>query len=146
MTDKTDKISLRAPSGERREFKVEWWPVARPKPYYRNPRNNDEAVPAVREPTDMVFCPKPLRSELHPTMKPVGLWRYLMGNSSEHGEIVLDPFGGSGTTIVTAEVTGRKARSAELDPHYCDVIRKRWAELALGKDADWQAATPEEAQ
>lgn len=104
----------------------------------------DPKAVAVREPTDMVFCPKPLRSELHPTMKPVGLWRYLMGNSSRHGGIVLDPFGGSGTTIVAAEVTGRKARSAELDPHYCDVIRKRWAEVALGKDADWEAATPEE--
>lgn len=48
MTDKTDKIAI-ARDGERREFKVEWWPVARPKPYYRNPRNNDEAVPVVAE-------------------------------------------------------------------------------------------------
>lgn len=104
----------------------------------------DPKAIAVREPTDTVFWPKPQASELHPTMKPVGLWRYLIGNSSRHGEIVLDPFGGSGTTIIAAEVTGRKARSAELDPHYCDVIRKRWAEVAIGKDADWVAATPEE--
>ncbi len=104
----------------------------------------DPQAVVVREPTDMVFCPKPRQSELHPTMKPVGLWRYLIGNSSEHGDTILDPFGGSGTTIVAAEVTGRKARSAELDPHYCDVIRKRWAETVHGKDCDWQKATPEE--
>ena len=104
----------------------------------------DPKAVLTQEPTDMVFHAKPLRSELHPTMKPVGLWRYLMENSSDFGDVVLDPFGGSGTTIVTAEATGRKARSAELDPHYCDVIRKRWAEVALGKDVDWVAATPEE--
>lgn len=52
--------------------------------------------------------------------------------------------GGAGTTIVMAEAIGRAARSAELDPHYCDVIRKRWADFAVGKDADWQGATPEE--
>jgi site-specific DNA-methyltransferase (adenine-specific) len=77
-------------------------------------------------------------------MKPVGLWRYLLGNSSRHGDLVLDPFGGSGTTIIACEASGRKARSAELDPHYCDVIRKRWAILASeDEDCDWQAATPE---
>lgn len=104
----------------------------------------DPKAVLVREPTDMVFCPKPQRSELHPTMKPPALWRYLLENSSDFGDVVLDPFGGSGTTIVMAEATGRAARSAELDPHYCDVIRKRWADFAVGKDADWQAATPEE--
>ena len=97
-----------------------------------------------QEPSDMVFHAKPIRSELHPTMKPVGLWRYLLGNSSEHGAVVLDPFGGSGTTIIACEASGRKARSAELDPHYCDVIRKRWAILhADDENVDWQAATPE---
>jgi DNA modification methylase len=104
----------------------------------------DPKAVVVREPTDMVFCPKPRRSELHPTMKPPALWRYLIENSSDFGDVVLDPFGGSGTTIVTAEATGRKARSAELDPHYCDVIRKRWSDFAVGKDADWQKETPEE--
>ena len=54
-------------------------------------------------------------------------------NSSEKGQIVLDAFGGSGTTIIAAEQLGRKARVMELDPHYCDVIIQRWEQFTGGK-------------
>lgn len=76
---------------------------------------------------------KPSRSEQHPTMKPVELFAYQMENSSKGGDIVLDIFGGSGTTMVAAEQLGRKAYVMELDPHYCDVILERWENLTGGK-------------
>lgn len=69
---------------------------------------------------------KPERSDLHPTMKPIKLISRLMTNSSKHGWLVLDPFAGSGTTLITAEITGRIARCIELDPYYCDVIVRRY--------------------
>ena len=67
-------------------------------------------------------------------MKPVGLFGYLIGNSSKKGDIVLDSFCGSGTTIIACEQLGRKARCMELDPRYCDVIIARWEKLT-GKEA-----------
>lgn len=78
---------------------------------------------------------KPNRSDKHPTMKPVELFAYQMENSSKDGDIVLDIFGGSGTTMVAAEQLGRKAYVMELDPHYCDVILERWENLT-GKKAE----------
>lgn len=72
---------------------------------------------------------KPSSSRLHPTMKPVPLIAKQIKNSSRKGEIVLDIFGGSGTTLIACEQTGRKARLVELDPVYCDVIVKRWEEF-----------------
>jgi DNA modification methylase len=77
---------------------------------------------------------RPKRNDVHPTMKPVGLFAFLIGNSSRPEETVLDPFGGSGTTLVACEQLGRKAMLSELDPRYCDVIVKRWEELT-GKKA-----------
>jgi DNA modification methylase len=85
---------------------------------------------------------KPVSSKLHPTMKPVALVENALKNSSQKGEVILDLFGGSGTTMIAAESLGRKARLMELDPHYCDVIRKRWAEFVHGEGCDWQALTP----
>ena len=85
---------------------------------------------------------KPSQSKLHPTMKPVALIVNAMLNSSRSGEVVLDAFGGSGTTMISAEQTGRKARLMELDPHYCDVIRRRWAEFVHGEGCDWERLTP----
>ena len=82
-----------------------------------------------RTPTTVIDCPKPQKSADHPTMKPVRLFGYQMANSSLPGEIVLDTFGGSGTTMVAAEQLGRKARLMELDPHYCNVIIARWEKL-----------------
>lgn len=76
----------------------------------------------------------------HPTQKPVALVAKAVRNSSAAGQNVLDLFGGSGPTVLACERLGRTAYVMELDPKYCDLIRKRYAELALAED--WQAATP----
>ena len=86
-----------------------------------------------RIPTTVVNCMKPNKDEDHPTMKPVRLFGYQMANSSRPGDIILDSFGGSGTTIVAAEQLGRKARLMEYDPHYSDVIIARWEKLTGSK-------------
>ena len=72
---------------------------------------------------------KPTKSIEHPTMKPVKLFAYQMCNSSRPGEIVLDPFGGSGTSVIAAEQTGRRCATIELDEHYASVIVDRWERL-----------------
>lgn len=72
---------------------------------------------------------KPRKCDLHPTMKPVELVANAMMDGSKEGDIVLDVFGGSGTTLVAAEQLGRKCRMMEIDPHYCDVIIARWEKL-----------------
>lgn len=69
---------------------------------------------------------KPTANEDHPTMKPVGLMAYLIQNSTKRGDTVLDVFGGSGSTLIACEETGRRCLTMELDPHYCDVIIARW--------------------
>lgn len=71
---------------------------------------------------------------VHPTQKPVELIEKAIGNSSKAGDVVIDCFGGSGSTLIAAEKNGRVARLMELDPHYCDVIIKRWQEYT-GKQA-----------
>ena len=71
---------------------------------------------------------------VHPTQKPVDLATYLISTYSNEGDLVLDAFGGSGTTIIAAEQLGRKCYMMELDPHYCDVIIARWEKLT-GKKA-----------
>lgn len=71
----------------------------------------------------------PKKSPDHPTTKPVALVERAIRNSSRPGEIVVDCFGGSGTTLVAAETSGRDARLIELDPIYCDVIVSRWEKL-----------------
>ena len=77
---------------------------------------------------------KPCKNDLHPTMKPIPLVGRLMKNSSKPDWKVLDPFGGSGTTILAAEQIGRTAYAMELDEVFCDVIVKRW-ESYTGKTA-----------
>ena len=77
---------------------------------------------------------KPARNGVHPTMKPVALVERCIENSSKPGERVLDLFGGSGSTLIAAEKTGRTAYLMELDPIYCDVIVNRW-EQATGQKA-----------
>jgi DNA modification methylase len=72
---------------------------------------------------------RPARNVAHPTMKPVELVARAIRNSSRPGELVYDPFAGSGTTLVAAEQTGRSARVMELDPRYAQVILERWAAL-----------------
>ncbi len=73
---------------------------------------------------------KPARNDLHPTMKPVALVERAIRNSSKHRDIVLDPFGGSGTTMIAAERAGRQAVLLEIDPAYVDVIVRRWEETS----------------
>ena len=69
---------------------------------------------------------KPARNGDHPTMKPLKLLARLIKNSSRQGDIVLDTFGGSGSTLITCEQLGRFCYTMELDPKYADVIVKRW--------------------
>lgn len=72
---------------------------------------------------------KPSRNAEHPTMKPVDLLVYLIKNSSKENDLILDLFGGSGSTLIAAEQTQRRCYTMELDPKYCDVIIKRWENL-----------------
>lgn len=87
-----------------------------------------------RSQTTVLDFKKPLRNGEHPTMKPLELFGYLVGNSSKKGDTVLDTFGGSGTTLIVCEQMNRVCRTMELDPHYCDVIIARWEKLT-GKEA-----------
>ena len=87
-----------------------------------------------RDQGDVWFVKKPVANDLHPTMKPVELVERAVGNSSKGRDTVLDPFGGSGTTMIACEKTGRHARLIELEPKYCDVIIRRWQEFT-GKEA-----------
>jgi len=81
-----------------------------------------------RDQADVWFFDKPARNDLHPTMKPVALVERAIRNSSKTRDLVLDPFGGSGSTLIACEKAGRQARLIELDPRYCDVIVRRWQE------------------
>ena len=85
-------------------------------------------------PTSIIHHDKPVRSELHPTMKPVALCAKLIQNSSKRGEKVIDFFGGSGSTLMACEETGRICYTMELDTRYADVIINRWEE-ATGEKA-----------
>jgi DNA modification methylase len=87
---------------------------------------------------DLWLFDKPRVNDLHPTMKPVALIERAIRNSSRRGELVLDPFCGSGTTLIACEKSGRKARLIEIDPIYCDVIVKRWQEFT-GQAATFQS-------
>jgi site-specific DNA-methyltransferase (adenine-specific) len=89
---------------------------------------------ADRKQTTILEFNKPSRNGEHPTMKPVELFEYQMLNNTKGADIVLDSFGGSGTTIIAAEKHGRYGRLMELDPKYCDVIIKRWQDFS-GKAA-----------
>jgi len=87
-----------------------------------------------RKQTTVIECKRPSKSDLHPTMKPVELMEYQILNNTKGSDIVLDLFGGSGSTLIACEKIGRSARLMELDPKYCDVIVKRWEDFT-GKKA-----------
>jgi len=87
-----------------------------------------------RKQTTVISCKRPSKSDLHPTMKPVELMEYQILNNTKGSDIVLDLFGGSGSTMIAAEKIGRHSRLMELDPKYCDVIIKRWEDFT-GKKA-----------
>lgn len=88
-----------------------------------------------RDQSDVWEYNKPVKNDLHPTMKPVELVERAVLNSSKSGDIVLDGFGGSGSTLIACEKNNRKARLMELDPKFCDVIVKRWEEYT-GRKAE----------
>ncbi len=88
-----------------------------------------------RKQSDLWQIPRPKVSAEHPTMKPVALVAKALLNSSRTGDTVLDLFGGSGTTLIAAEQTDRVCRMMELDPKYCDVIVRRYIELAGNDDS-----------
>ena len=81
------------------------------------------AAPGIRGMSGISISPPGM---LHPTMKPVALVERAIRNSSKSQDIVLDPFGGSGSTLIACEKSGRQARLVELDPRYCDVIVRRF--------------------
>ena len=87
-----------------------------------------------RDQGDVWNIKKPQKNDLHPTMKPVELVERAIRNSSRPGDVVLDPFGGSGTTLIAAEKTGRIGWLIELDPKYVDVIVRRWQDWS-GQEA-----------
>lgn len=84
---------------------------------------------ADRKQTTVLNFDRPQRNGEHPTMKPVALFDYQILNNTKGGDIVLDLFGGSGTTIMACEQNGRNAYVMEFDPRYVDVIIKRWEEF-----------------
>lgn len=88
--------------------------------------------------TTVLHYNKPTANDLHPTMKPVALMGRLISNSSKIGDIVLDQFGGSGSTLIACEKLGRKCRMMELDPKSVDVIINRWEQMT-GRKAELEA-------
>jgi len=79
------------------------------------------------------FCDRPARSAEHPTMKPVALLGSQIQNSSRRGDLVVDVFAGSGSTLIACEQLDRRCFAIELDPHYCDVIRERYGRFIHGR-------------
>ena len=86
-----------------------------------------------RSQSDVWLVDKPVRNDLHPTMKPVELIGRAIRNSSRPDNVVLDPFGGAGSTLISCENLGRKARLIEIDPQYVDVSVRRWQDYTGSK-------------
>jgi DNA modification methylase len=91
-----------------------------------------------RDQGDVWHVAKPQSNRLHPTMKPVSLIERAIRNSSRRGDLVLDPFGGSGSTLIACEKSGRRAALVELEPKYVDVIVRRW-EAYTGREAQLES-------
>lgn len=106
----------------------------------------DELIQLVKQMTDVstpntiIYEDKPTRNDVHPTMKPVKLMERLIKNSSKQEQLVLDLFGGSGSTLIACEQLNRRCFSMEFDPKYCDAILDRWEKLT-GKTATLEADT-----
>jgi DNA modification methylase len=83
--------------------------------------------------SSVFFFDRPARSEQHPTMKPVGLIAAQLRNSSRRDDLVLDPFAGSGSTLIACEELGRRCYAIEIDPRYCDLIRRRYQKYLDGR-------------
>lgn len=95
----------------------------------------EEMIPSI------IHEKKPKRSDVHPTMKPVELVERMLKHSARPGDIILDLFGGSGTTLIAAERLGMSARLVEYDPKFADVIARRW-ETYTGRPAELVKASP----
>ena len=107
-------------------------------------RGSEGKFTPVRSLSNVWFFDKPKKSLEHPTMKPVGLCAKGILAMSNPGDIVFDPFSGSGSTLIACEQTGRRCFGCELDPKYCDVIRKRyWKFTHDGSEEGWEEGTPE---
>ncbi len=106
---------------------------------YGWPEGSDHFWCGARNQGDVWFFNKPVKNDLHPTMKPVELVERAVRNSSKSRDVVLDPFGGSGSTLIACEKAGRQARLMELDPRYVDVIVRRWVEYS-GEEAVLEGA------
>ena len=105
-------------------------------------RARDGTFTDSRKISNVWFFDKPKVSKEHPTMKPVGLCAKGILAMSNPGDIVFDPFLGSGSTLMAAEQTGRRCFGCEIDPRYCDVIRKRYWKFKTGSEEGWQEGTP----
>ncbi len=105
---------------------------------YGWPKGVDRFWCGARDQGDVWRHDRPRANDLHPTMKPVALVEQAIRNSSKTRDVVLDPFGGSGTTLMAAEAAGRRACLVELEPGYCDVVIRRW------QDATGSSATLED--
>lgn len=102
-------------------------------------RISGEALQVEELSTSIIYADKPARSDLHPTTKPVALVEVMVANSSPRAGLVLDPFGGSGSTLLACERLGRQCRMLELDPKFVEVIIRRWEDytgLQACRDAD----------
>jgi DNA modification methylase len=93
---------------------------------YGWPKGTQHFWCGARDQGDVWHVDRPVKNDLHPTMKPVALVERAIRNSSKTKDTILDTFAGSGTTLMAAEATGRRAALVELDPAYCDVIAQRW--------------------
>lgn len=97
-----------------------------------------------RKLSNVWFFEKPRSNKDHPTMKPIGLCAKGVMAMSDPGDIVFDPFSGSGSTMIACQQTGRRCYGCELDPRYADVIRRRYVKFVYGSEDNWQELTPEE--
>lgn len=84
---------------------------------------------------------RPKKHEEHPTQKPLALWAKLITNHTKKNDTVYDPFGGSGSTLIACEQLNRRCLMVEIEPRYCDVIRKRWWKFVNGSEKGWEKVT-----
>ena len=96
-------------------------------------RLRGEALSIEELASSIISVPKPAKSDLHPTTKPVALIERMVANSSPVKGLVLDPFGGSGSTLMACELLGRSCRTMELDPRFAEVIIRRWQDYTGGQ-------------
>lgn len=123
-----DFASTEPAEGEVFKYRGEYQPIL-----YGWPKDSSHAWEGGRSQSDVWKCDKPAKNPIHPTMKPVELVERAVRNSSKRGDIVLDLFGGSGSTLIAADKAGRRAYVMELDTRFVDVIIQRWQNFTCGK-------------